>query len=145
LDLPAAAGTADKPAFDGYRRPERLRARVSNLITRESLAPVTRAGIRDHNFMKPTPQISSEERDRKAFPVTDYHYQSTTEPSRAGAAEARRASPLRSIWKLSAQFFAVEATRDFAFEFCLFSLIGGLAAWPIISMLIAVVRMIRNY
>jgi hypothetical protein len=95
--------------------------------------------------MKPTPQISSEANNRKTFPLTDYHYQATTETPRASAKEARGAAPVLSIWKLSADFLANEATRDFAVEFGLFGLIAGLSGWPILSMLVAVTRMIRNY
>jgi hypothetical protein len=93
--------------------------------------------------MKPTPQVSTEHSG--SFPLTDYHYQSGLERSRAGVKEAREAQPGRAIWKLGAEFLAVEARLDYAIEFALFSLIGGLSAWPIISMLVAVVRMLRNY
>jgi hypothetical protein len=93
--------------------------------------------------MKPTPQISP--RQRENFPLTDYHYQSTLEESRVRIKEMREAEPRRAIWKLAAEFFGVEARIDYATEFALFSLIGGLSAWPIILMLIAVIRMVRNY
>ncbi len=92
--------------------------------------------------MKPTPQISP--RQRENFPLTDYHYQSTREGSR-GVKEIREAQPRRAIWKMSAEFFGIEARIDYATELALFSLIGGLSAWPIISMLVAVIRMVRNY
>jgi hypothetical protein len=93
--------------------------------------------------MKPTPQVSTEHSG--SFPLTDYYYQSTLEGSRAGEKETREAAPGRAIWKLGAEFFAVEARLDYATEFAVFSLIAGLSAWPIISMLVAIVRMVRNY
>jgi hypothetical protein len=95
--------------------------------------------------MKPTPQVSSEQSDRISFPLTDYQYQSTDETLSGRVRENRAAEPLRSIWKLSAEFFGAEAMQDFAIEFTLFTLIAGLSFWPIISMLVAVARMIRNY
>jgi hypothetical protein len=95
--------------------------------------------------MKPTPQVSSEQTYRKSFPLTDYQYQSAVEASLAGVKETHGAHPLRATWKLSAEFFGAEVARDFAIEFALFTLIAGLSAWPIISMLVAVVRMVRNY
>lgn len=95
--------------------------------------------------MKPTPQVSSEQTDRKSFPLTDYHYRSTLEASRADVKETSGAHPVRGIWKLSAEFLGTEARLDYAAELVLFSLIAGLSVWPIISMLVAVTRMVRNY
>jgi len=39
----------------------------------------------------------------------------------------------------------VERSRDYVAELLLFVLITGIAAWPVVSMLIAVTRLIRNY
>ena len=47
--------------------------------------------------------------------------------------------------KLSSEFFGAETSRDYVAELSLFILITCLAAWPVMSMVIAVVRMIRNY
>jgi hypothetical protein len=47
--------------------------------------------------------------------------------------------------KLSSEFFGAETSRDYVAELSFFILIACLAAWPIMSMVIAVVRMIRNY
>ena len=47
--------------------------------------------------------------------------------------------------KLSSNFFGTEASRDYIAELLFFLLITGLAAWPVVSMLIAVIRLIRNY
>jgi len=45
--------------------------------------------------------------------------------------------------KLSSDFFRVEAGRNYIAEFAFFSLITGAAAWPIISMIVALHRMIK--
>ena len=47
--------------------------------------------------------------------------------------------------KLSSEFLGAETSRDYLAELLFFVLITGVAAWPIMSMLIAVIRMIRNY
>jgi len=56
-----------------------------------------------------------------------------------------RATKPPAFHKLSSEFLGAETSRDFVAEFLFFILIAGIAAWPIMSMLIAVVRMIRNY
>jgi hypothetical protein len=47
--------------------------------------------------------------------------------------------------KLSSEFLGTETSRDYVAELLFFILITCVAAWPIVSMLIAVIRMIRNY
>ncbi len=47
--------------------------------------------------------------------------------------------------KLSSEFFGAETSRDYVAELLFFILITGIAAWPVMSMLIAVIRLIRNY
>jgi hypothetical protein len=47
--------------------------------------------------------------------------------------------------KISSEFFGAETSRDYFAELLFFILIAGLAAWPIISAIIAVVRLLRNY
>ena len=47
--------------------------------------------------------------------------------------------------KLSSEFLYAGKSRDYVGELLFFIVITGLAAWPIMSMLIAVIRMIRNY
>ena len=105
--------------------------------------------------MKPTVQINHKQcgshldkRERRrrpqSFPLTDYNYRPTAE------AEAIRTADRQTIdssgsYKLSSEFLAAETSRDYAAELSFFVLITGIAAWPIVSMLIAVVRMIRNY
>jgi len=47
--------------------------------------------------------------------------------------------------KLSSKFLGGETSRDYVAELLFFILITGIMAWPVVSMLIAVIRMIRNY
>lgn len=55
------------------------------------------------------------------------------------------AAKLPAFHKLSSQFLGAERSRDYVAELLFFILIAGIAAWPLISMLMAVTRMIRNY
>ncbi len=96
--------------------------------------------------MKPTPQISSNERSQQTFPFTDYQYQtSASSADRAVAKETPAARELQTFRKLSTEFFATEIPRDYVAELFFFILITGIAAWPIISSLIAITRLVRNY
>lgn len=52
---------------------------------------------------------------------------------------------LRTFWKLSSEFFSAENRRYHAAELLLFALISGISAWPIISALVAMARLVRNY
>ena len=106
--------------------------------------------------MKPIPQISSNlryscrdrrpARDRRNFPSTDYSYQSTAKPGDSSlpiAGNADRISKLRTFRKLSSEFFGTETSRDYVTELALFALIAGVSAWPIISMIAALYRMLK--
>jgi hypothetical protein len=96
--------------------------------------------------MKPTPQISSNERKPRRFPLTDYQYQtSAASADRAVAKRTLAARELQTFRKLSAEFFATETPRDYVAELFLFILITGIAAWPIISNMVAITRLVRNY
>jgi len=104
--------------------------------------------------MKPTSQISHTQRvsrrdnrarrKRQRFPSTHYNYRSTAE-TQVRSPAGRLATKLPAFHKLSSEFFCGEATRDYIVELSFFILIAGVAAWPVISMLIAVTRLIRNY
>jgi len=105
--------------------------------------------------MKPTVQINHKQcgshldkRERRrrpqTFPLTDYNYRPTAEVEAIPTAD-RQAIESPGFYKLSSEFLAAETSRDYAAELSFFVLITGIAAWPIVSMLIAVVRMIRNY
>ena len=47
--------------------------------------------------------------------------------------------------RLSSEFFGTEAIRDYIAEFSIFMVITGISVWPIISALVAVTRLVRNY
>ncbi|MGA7274317.1 MAG: hypothetical protein WBX14_05670 [Candidatus Udaeobacter sp.] len=104
--------------------------------------------------MKPIPQISQNQRgsrrdnrarrgNRRGLP-TDYNYHPTAETQLSSSA-GRPGARLPAFHKLSSEFFGTEASRDYVAELFYFVLITGIAAWPVMSMLIAVIRMIRNY
>jgi hypothetical protein len=96
--------------------------------------------------MKPTPQISSKQRKQRSFPLTDYQYQASA--SSADRAVARKTPPARELQtfrKLSTEFFATEIPRDYVAELFFFILISGIATWPIISSMVAITRLVRNY
>ena len=96
--------------------------------------------------MKPTPQISSNQRKQRSFPLTDYQYQMRLQ-SADGAVARKTPVPreLQTFRKLSTDFFATEIPRDYVAELLFFILITGIAAWPIISSMVAITRLVRNY
>jgi hypothetical protein len=106
--------------------------------------------------MKPIPQISSNlryscrdrrpARNHRNFPSTDYSYQSTAKTGGSSlpvAGNAHRISKLRMFRKLSSEFFGTETSRDYVTELTLFAVITGVSAWPIISMIAALYRMLK--
>jgi len=104
--------------------------------------------------MKPILQINDKQRhsrrdnrarrSHQSFPLTDYNYRPTAEAEAISPA-GRPAIKSPAFHKLSSEFLGAETSRDYVAEFLFFVLITCLAAWPVMSMLIAVVRMIRNY
>ena len=104
--------------------------------------------------MKPTPQISHTQRASRhdnrtrrkhpSFPLTNYNYRPTAK-NQVSSSASRPATKLPAFHKLSSEFFCGEATRDYIAELFFFILITGIAAWPVTSMFIAVIRLIRNY
>lgn len=104
--------------------------------------------------MKPILQINHKQRgsrrdnrarrSHQSFPLTDYNYHPTAE-SQVNSATNWRATKSPAFHKLSSEFLGAETSRDYIAELVFFILITGIAVWPIMSMLIAVVRMIRNY
>lgn len=104
--------------------------------------------------MKPTFEINDKQRrsrrDNRAprshqrFPITDYNYRPGAE-TQLSSVVGRPATKAPAFHKLSSEFLGAETSRDYVAELLFFILITGIAAWPIMSMLIAVVRMIRNY
>lgn len=49
-----------------------------------------------------------------------------------------------AFYKLSSGYFGAETTWDQAREFLFFTILGVITAWPIISMIVAASRMLRN-
>jgi hypothetical protein len=104
--------------------------------------------------MKPILQINHKQRGsrrdnrarrgRQSFPLTDYNYRPTAGAEGISPA-VRPATRSPAFHKLSSEFLGGETSRDYLAELLFFIVITGLAAWPILSMLIAVIRMIRNY
>ena len=81
---------------------------------------------------------------RQSFPLTDYNYRPTAK-TELNSSTGWRAMNSPAFHKLSSEFLGAETSRDYVAELLFFILITGLAAWPIMSMLVAVIRMIRNY
>ena len=104
--------------------------------------------------MKPIVQINHKQqgsrrenrarRSHKSFPLTDYNYHPTAE-SQVNSSALWRTSKSPAFHKLSSEFLGGETSREYVAELLFFILITGLAAWPVVSMLIAVIRLIRNY
>jgi hypothetical protein len=104
--------------------------------------------------MKPRVQINHKQRgsrrdnsqrdSHQVFPLTDCNYRPTAEAEAIPTAH-RSAIESPAFHKLSSEFFGAETSRDYVAELLFFVLITGIAAWPVVSTLIAVIRMIRNY
>ena len=104
--------------------------------------------------MKPILQINHKQRrsrrdnrtrrGQQSFPLTDYNYRPAAE-TQVNSSVGWRATKSPAFHKLSSEFLGGETSRDYLAELLFFILITGIAAWPVVSMLIAVIRMIRNY
>src|SRR5216117_597323 len=104
--------------------------------------------------MKPILQISQKQRrsrrdnrarrSRQSLPLTDYNYHPTAE-TQVNSSAGWPATKSPAFHKLSSEFLGGETSRDYVAELLFFVLITGVAAWPVVSMLIAVIRLIRNY
>ena len=104
--------------------------------------------------MKSTPQISHNQRglgrdngarrSNRRLLLTDYNYRPTPEPQ-MGSSAGQPVTKLPPFHKLSSELLGAERSRDHVAELLLFVLITAIAAWPIVSMLIAVTRLVRNY
>src|SRR5213080_3960673 len=104
--------------------------------------------------MKPILQVNHKQRgsrrdnrsrrSHQSFPLTDYNYHPTPE-TQMGSSAGQPVTKLPPFHKLSSELLGVERSRDYVAELLLFVLITGIAAWPVVSMLIAVTRLVRNY
>ncbi len=94
--------------------------------------------------MKPTSQISPNQHVSRSFPLTDYSFQTTADAESSSSA-VLPATKSPAFHKLSSEFFGAETSRNYIAELLYFILITGISAWPIISAIIAVTRLVRNY
>ena len=94
--------------------------------------------------MKQTDQVSATQHARRGFPLTDYNFQATVD-GKASSAAVRPATKAPAFHKLSSEFFGAETSREYLAELLFFILITGIAAWPIVSAVVAIIRLIRNY
>src|SRR5436190_24306553 len=104
--------------------------------------------------MKPILQINHKQRgsrrDNRArrshqnFPLTDYNYRPTADAEAISPA-GRPTIKSPAFHKLSSEFLGAETSRNYVAELLFFILITGIAVWPVLSMLIAVTRLVRNY
>ena len=101
--------------------------------------------------MKTTPQLTQRgspgntgwTRKDKSFPLTDYFFQTTIDATPSAYATAPATKP-QALYKLSGEFLGGETRRDYIAEFSAFTVISVISAWPIISSIIAIIRMVRN-
>jgi hypothetical protein len=93
--------------------------------------------------MKPTPQISPNEQASRNFPLTDYNFHATAETQTRSSATLSAEKP-SAFHKLSSEFLGA-VNGDHVIELLFFALITAISAWPIISVLHAITRMVRNY
>jgi len=104
--------------------------------------------------MKPILQVNHRQRGSRrddlpwrshhSFPLTDYNYRPIREAETISTA-GRSAIKSPAFHKIGSEFLGAETSRDYVAELLFFILITGIAAWPVVSMLIAVTRLIRNY
>jgi hypothetical protein len=92
--------------------------------------------------MKPTPQISHNQ--NTGFPLTDYNFQ-TNADSKSSCSDVFPAKKSPAFHKLSSEFFGAESYRDYVTNFLVFTMLGLITAWPIMSMIIAVARLVRGH
>lgn len=106
--------------------------------------------------MKPTPKLDFRGRSSRgesrglrahgSFPITDYNFRPTAEAHGVSAllpGKTCRVSEPHRLWKLSHEFLGAETSRDFVKEAILFTIITALSAWPIITMIAAMERLVR--
>ena len=151
-------GRLDKRAFRSRQVGARTQRHPSGGITWRLLPRSFESNTTSlqETIMKPIPYICINERDssranrvrrkHQSGPLTDYFYQSSPNPGGSSSpisGDAFRISRLRMFRKLSSDFFGAEAGRDYFAELAVFSLITAVSAWPVISMVVALYRMIK--
>jgi hypothetical protein len=93
--------------------------------------------------MKPTPQISHKQ--RIGFPLTDNNYQPTADTSCASTKEKCGAHRRDGFWRLGAEYHGDEGHRHDVTDFFVFTFMGVLCAWPIVSVVVAISRTLNGY
>jgi hypothetical protein len=102
--------------------------------------------------MKPTTQITSNERDshcdsdalraHRSSPLTDYSYHSTADAiDRSSAIAVKATAELHTFRRISRKFFSGEANREYVAEALFFALISCVAAWPVSVMIRQLITM----
>jgi hypothetical protein len=94
--------------------------------------------------MKPTSQITPSQHVSRSLPLTDYSFQATAD-AKSSSSAVRPVTKPPAFHRLSSEFFGAEASRAYIAELLFFVLITGILAWPIISAIVAVTRLVRNY
>jgi hypothetical protein len=94
--------------------------------------------------MKPTPQISDSAKATQSFPLSDYNFQAKVDVKSSSSPIVSATKP-PAFHKLSSDLFAPALSMEFVAELLCFIVIISLAAWPVVSAVIAVTRMVRNY
>jgi hypothetical protein len=94
--------------------------------------------------MKPTPKISHNRRVHRSSPLTDYNFRATVD-AKSSCSTILPEKKLPAFYRLSSGFFGTESYRDYVTDFLVFTVIAVATTWPIISMIIAVTRLVRNY
>ncbi len=76
--------------------------------------------------------------------MPEYNYRPTAE-TRVSSSASGSPAKLPGFHKLSSEIFGTKTSPDYIAELSFFVLITGIAAWPIISAIVAVIRLVRNY
>ena len=100
--------------------------------------------LQTNHKQRGSPRDNRVGRSHQSFPLTDYNYRPAAE-TQVGSSASQPVTKLPPFHKLSSELLGIEASRDYVAELLFFVLITGIAAWPVVSMLIAVTRLIRNY
>ena len=79
------------------------------------------------------------------LPVTDYHYLGTTAKFHGCDASLKSPTPLPtpSFRELSNDFIGSEMKRHYMTEAAFFAIIVAVSSWPIVSMIRAIVELIK--
>ena len=73
----------------------------------------------------------------------DYNFQASGDP-KSSCANLYPAKKSPAFHKLSSEFFGAEAYQDYVTNFLVFTVLGLITAWPIMSMVVAVTRLLQN-